>query len=68
MIYIGFKKENLKKSSCLKPQGLDIWYVASPLRGPGTNYINISQESKAERNSMAIIWQMDASDWMMRLK
>ena len=38
-----------------------------PYRGPGTSYINISQESKAERNSEAIIWQMDASDWMMRL-
>ena len=33
-------------------------------RGPGINYINISHESKAE----AIIWQMDASDWIMRLK
>ena len=37
-------------------------------RGLGTNYINIYHESKAERISEAIIWLMDASDWMMRLK
>ena len=42
--------------------------LANSIRGPGTNYINISHESKAERSSEDIIWQMDASDWMMRLK
>ena len=29
MFYIGLYRENMKKSSCLKPQGLDIWDVAS---------------------------------------
>ena len=28
MFYNGLYKENMKKSSCPKPQGLDIWYVA----------------------------------------
>ena len=32
MFYLGLYRENVKKSSCLKPQAmsLDIWYVASP--------------------------------------
>ena len=30
MFYIGLYRENLKKSSCLKPESLDIWYLASP--------------------------------------
>ena len=32
LIYIGLYRANVKKSSCLKPEGLelDIWYVASP--------------------------------------
>ena len=27
MFYIGLYRENVKKSSCLKPQGLDYWYL-----------------------------------------
>ena len=33
MFYIGLYRKNIKKSSCLKPQGLESWYnwyVASP--------------------------------------
>ena len=29
MLNIGIYRENMKISSCLKPQSLDIWYVAS---------------------------------------
>ena len=28
--YIGLYRENVKKSSCLEPEGLDYWYLASP--------------------------------------
>ena len=38
------------------------------IRGPGTNYSNISHESKTERSSEAVILAMDASDWMILLK
>ena len=63
MAYVEYKK-------CIFPQNaiLVALLYSGFIWGPGTNYINISQESKAERNSEAIIWQMDASDWMMRLK
>ena len=27
MFYIGLYKEKVKKSSCLKPQGLEPWYL-----------------------------------------
>ena len=32
MLYIGLSKESMKKSSWLKPQGLEpfVWYIASP--------------------------------------
>ena len=40
----------------------------SYIMGPGTNYSNISHESKTERSSEADIWAMDASDWMILLK
>ena len=36
-------------------------------RGPGTNYINASHESKAERSFEAVILAMAVSDWMMVL-
>ena len=27
MWYIGLYRENIKKSSCLKPQGIELWYL-----------------------------------------
>ena len=34
MFYIGLYWENMKKSSCLKPQGLESWYlVCSSIEG-----------------------------------
>ena len=45
MFYIGLYRENMKKSSCLKPQGLDIWYVASPI-GPLPICSNCTIEAK----------------------
>ena len=27
MFYIGLYRENMKKSSCLEPEGLDYWYL-----------------------------------------
>ena len=27
LFYIGLYRENMKKSSCLKPEGLDCWYL-----------------------------------------
>ena len=27
MFYIGLYRENMKKSSCLKPLGLELWYL-----------------------------------------
>ena len=38
------------------------------LWGPGTNYINISYESKTERSSEAVFLALGASDWMILLK
>ena len=42
--------------------------IANVIWGPGTNYSNIYHESKTERSSEAVIWAMDASDWMILLK
>ena len=27
LFYIGLYRENVKKSDCLKPEGLDYWYL-----------------------------------------
>ena len=42
MFYIGLNRENVKKSPCLKPQGLKPWYlVCSITKGTSTKFVHI---------------------------
>ena len=40
MFYIGLYRENMKKSSCLKPQDLESWYYLVDLYQVCSNYIH----------------------------
>ena len=59
IIYIKFVELEALSSKCYMPSFkiIGLLVLEKILRGPGTNYVNISHESKSERNSEAVIWQ-----------